>query len=150
MSAPLHYQYASERHSRPLAHIHLDSLLASISACESNNDPRAINPRSGARGLYQFRASTWYSFGTPNHLDAHDPITSRAAAARYLTFLGRLLCDHQLPVTILNLATLYTCGTLTRGIPEYSHRVANLYTDSLRNLPLALLPPPSVSPPHPR
>jgi hypothetical protein len=150
MTAPFSYHYASEPHSRPLAHIHLDSLLSAISACESNLNPLAVNARSGARGLYQFRASTWHSFGTLNHLDAHDPIVARAAATRYLTFLARLLCDHHLPVTILNLATLWTCGTLTRGIPEYSHRVANLYTDSLRNLPLALLPPPSLSSPHPR
>jgi hypothetical protein len=49
---------------------------------ESNNNPRAVNPRSGASGLGQFLASTWRS--TPQGqagASVFDPIANRAAVA---------------------------------------------------------------------
>ena len=150
MNTPHAYNYVSEPHSRPLDGIHINSLLHAISSCESNLDPLAVNPRSGARGLYQFREATWHSFGSRDFLDAHKPGIARTAALRYLAFLARLLLDHNHPVTVLNLATLWTHGTLTRGIPEYSHRVLNLYTDSVSHLPPTVLPPPSLPSSHPR
>ena len=150
MNTPHAYNYVSEPHARPLTGIHITSLLHAISSCESNLNPLAINPRSGTRGLYQFRETTWFSFGTRNFLDAHNPILARTAAINYLTFLARLLLDHGHPVTVLNLATLWNHGTLSRGIPEYSYRVLNLYTDSLRNPPPTVLPPPSLPSSHPR
>jgi len=150
MTCPQGYNYVSEPHARPLDGIHINSLLHAISSCESNLDPLAINPRSGARGLYQFREATWHSFGSHDFLDAHKPGIARTAALRYLAFLARLLLDHGHPVTVLNLATLWTHGTLTRGIPEYSHRVLNLYTDSVSRLPPTVLPPPSLPSSDPR
>ena len=37
---------------------YVDAAL-SVMDCESNGDPLAANPRSSARGLYQFLSSTW-------------------------------------------------------------------------------------------
>ena len=47
---------------RPLVEEHFGALAdeaMGVMACESNGEPFAVNPRSGASGLFQFMPSTW-------------------------------------------------------------------------------------------
>lgn len=57
-----------------------------IAVCESSLDPRAVNPDSGTKGLFQFKDGTWA--GTPEAgRDPFDPATNaRAAAWLYQTY----------------------------------------------------------------
>jgi hypothetical protein len=51
-----------------------------VAACESGDDPGAVNPSSGAEGLFQFLPSTWrsspYATSSP-----FDPVANAEAAA---------------------------------------------------------------------
>jgi hypothetical protein len=62
---------------------------ACIISHESQNNPRAVNPRSGASGLGQFLSSTWKT--TPQGragLSVFDPAANRAAV-EYMLAAGR-------------------------------------------------------------
>ncbi len=53
-------------------------------ACESNGDPKAYNPSSGASGLFQFIPSTWASASVSagySGADVFDGPTNIAVAA---------------------------------------------------------------------
>lgn len=56
----------------------------SVMACESNGDPLALNPTSGAAGLFQFIPSTWAwasDFAGWSGADVFDPEANTAVAA---------------------------------------------------------------------
>jgi hypothetical protein len=46
--------------------------------CESNGDPEAINPYSGAAGLFQFLPSTWASAAPPAGWGGYSPLHAEA------------------------------------------------------------------------
>jgi peptidoglycan hydrolase CwlO-like protein len=46
--------------------------------CESNGDPEAINPYSGAAGLFQFLPSTWASTAPPAGWGGYSPLHAEA------------------------------------------------------------------------
>lgn len=62
--------------------------------CESNGDPEAVNPYSGAAGLFQFLPSTWAStspqagYGGSSALDPEANIATAAWLAGYYQSLG--------------------------------------------------------------
>lgn len=60
-------------------------LLAGLAKVESNFDPHAFNPISGARGLFQFLPETARKFG----INPWDPEESADAACKYLKILIR-------------------------------------------------------------
>ena len=67
----------------------LSARAACIIRRESNNNPNAINARSGASGLGQFLRSTWLS--TPQGragMSVFDPVAN-AAAVEYMLAAGR-------------------------------------------------------------
>jgi hypothetical protein len=60
------------------------STLERIARCESELDPRARNPRSGAAGLFQFVPATWaWASAEAGYAgaDVFDPAANAAAAA---------------------------------------------------------------------
>ena len=71
---PAHYQAAAappvtdavQQPARPVV-TSVSGTVGSVQACiisrESGGNPRAVNPASGAGGLYQFLPSTWQSLG---------------------------------------------------------------------------------------
>lgn len=62
-------------------------LLRRRAWCESRNNPRAVNRRSHASGLFQFLPSTWRT--TPfGHLDIFNPWVNALAAA-WMVSVGR-------------------------------------------------------------
>lgn len=50
-------------------------LALKIAICESNLDPRAKNPSSTAKGIYQFISSTWENYCDGNVFNYKDNIT---------------------------------------------------------------------------
>lgn len=68
----------------------VDRVMDCLSWSESRNVPTAVNPRSGAGGLFQFLPTTWNS--TPQGragLSPFDPVAARAAA-RWMIEQGRI------------------------------------------------------------
>jgi hypothetical protein len=65
---------AARRHDQPAAD------MVRVGRCESNLDPRALNPSGPYHGLFQFLRSTWAS--TPYaERDIYDPVANASAAA---------------------------------------------------------------------
>lgn len=58
-----------------------DDVVAGIAKVESNNDPNAVNKKSGAMGLMQLMPAAWVQYGSGNPFNAQD---SKAAGKRYL------------------------------------------------------------------
>lgn len=61
----------------------LSGFLACVAFRESRNDPTAVNPSSGAGGLFQFLPSTWANLGEPG-LPENAPVSVQIAAAEKL------------------------------------------------------------------
>ena len=61
----------------------LTGFLACVAFRESRNDPTAVNPSSGAGGLFQFLPSTWANLGEPG-LPEDAPVSVQIAAAEKL------------------------------------------------------------------
>ena len=68
----------------------VDRRLSCIASRESQGNPNARNPVSGAAGLFQFLASTWR--GTPQGRAGLSPYNPQAAwaAARWMVDQGRI------------------------------------------------------------
>lgn len=65
-----------------------EELLDNLARVESNNDPKAVNPKSGAKGLYQFIDSTTEMLHKMGHkFDPMNGPQSREAARFYLNYL---------------------------------------------------------------
>jgi hypothetical protein len=67
----------------------VDRVMDCLSWAESRNVPTAVNPRSGASGLFQFLLSTWMT--TPQGRAGYsrfDPVASREAT-RWMIGQGR-------------------------------------------------------------
>jgi hypothetical protein len=67
----------------------VDNVMDCLSWAESRNVPTAVNPRSGASGLFQFLLSTWMT--TPQGRAGYsrfDPVASREAT-RWMIGQGR-------------------------------------------------------------
>jgi hypothetical protein len=67
----------------------IDNVMDCLSWAESRNVPTAVNPRSGASGLFQFLLSTWMT--TPQGRAGYsrfDPVASREAT-RWMINAGR-------------------------------------------------------------
>lgn len=67
------------------------SFRACVIARESGGNPRAVNPRSGAGGLYQFLPSTWRSLGYGGLPEYASVATQNAAFARAYARWGAVL-----------------------------------------------------------
>jgi hypothetical protein len=61
-----HARHSEHRHARQPSHVGTEG-MAAFEACvisrESGGNPRAVNPSSGAGGLFQFLPSTWAGLG---------------------------------------------------------------------------------------
>lgn len=66
-SAPVHHSYSSSSYSSPSSTSSAYSGGSSFQRCvvsrESGGNAHAVNPSSGAGGLYQFLPSTWHALG---------------------------------------------------------------------------------------
>ncbi len=63
------------------------SAMIAVARCESSLNPRAVNPTSGASGLFQFMPSTWRT--TPYaSASIFDPVANANAAA-WMWSVGR-------------------------------------------------------------
>jgi len=78
---------------------------------ESNFNPSASNPRSGARGLMQFMKATWLEWGTYNFDDAYDPELSIAVGCKYLRWLECQLASLEIVLAAYN----YGIGNVQKG-----------------------------------
>jgi soluble lytic murein transglycosylase-like protein len=58
----------------------LDPFFACVAWRESHDDPHAVNPSSGAGGLFQFLPSTWANIGGQGLPQDADPATQIAMA----------------------------------------------------------------------
>lgn len=57
------------------------AFLACVAQVESNNNPTAVNPSSGAGGLYQFLPSSWATYGGTQYAPvAQDATTAEQTA----------------------------------------------------------------------
>lgn len=93
-----------------------------LQQAESGGNPTAANPRSSARGAFQFIDGTWREFARANPElftgmdDAaimaarNDPALSRQAAAWYADQNSRSLAEAGLPVEPATLATAHVFG----------------------------------------
>ena len=61
----------------------LTGFLACVAYRESHNDPTAVNPSSGAGGLFQFLPSTWANLGEPG-LPQNASVAEQISAAQRL------------------------------------------------------------------
>jgi hypothetical protein len=61
-----------------------------VAGCESHYNPNAVNPSSGASGLFQFLPSTWAHLPPPYPSESvFDPAANARAAARYYQDTGQ-------------------------------------------------------------
>ena len=75
-----------ERRHGGAPNVPIPAVLASIAACESHGDPRAISPGGAYRGKYQFSFSTWASVGgSGDPAAASETEQDRRAAILYRT-----------------------------------------------------------------
>jgi len=89
-----------------------------IKQIESSCNPRAINERSGARGLYQLREIAWQDVQRYyDDLDeygyyeyAFDPIINELFAQRYIALLEKYLKNYGIPLNLMNLIVVYNWG----------------------------------------
>lgn len=64
------------------------AILDSLAQVESSGNPRAVNPQSGAQGMYQFMPATTKMLQQKDPtFDPFDPVKARAAASQYLQTL---------------------------------------------------------------
>ena len=82
---------AARRHGIPPR-----GFVAQIGA-ESDWDPQAVNPESGAMGLAQFMPATWTEWG--QGLDPFEPAASLDAGARYMAWIPGWLESQDVPGT---------------------------------------------------
>jgi SLT domain-containing protein len=60
----------------------LPAIFQCIIQHESGGNPRAVNPGSGAAGLFQFLPSTWHSLGYSGSAANYPPSVQYQAAAK--------------------------------------------------------------------
>jgi hypothetical protein len=91
--------------------------LMSIAQIESGGNPRAVNRKTGARGLYQFLPQTWAAetkkeFGKAKSFnDAFDPQISKLIAQKYLNVtIPRMLKGYNIPVNTYTILAAYNWG----------------------------------------
>ena|SRR3990167_585098 len=97
--------------------IDFDKLVKCISQVESNNNPKAVNKKSGALGQYQFMPKTWKEVITklmkqPQYQDfkyAINPIIARQACEAYLHWIEKALQNHKL-ASLDNIIQSYNAG----------------------------------------
>jgi len=104
-----------------------ETVLAAQIKTESNFNPRARNPVSGASGIAQFMPSTWASFGVDGNGDGRkdiwDPADAIPAAARYDCHLKDLV--RKVPGDpVTNMLAAYNAGPGNvlkyNGVPPFA------------------------------
>ena len=105
--------------------------LKTIAQIESGGNPRAVNKRTGARGLYQFMPNTWAAetkkeFGKAKSFnDAFDPKISEVIAQKYLNVtIPRMLKGYNIPVNNHTILAAYNwgIGNLARTVMKFSDK----------------------------
>lgn len=79
-------------------------LLNALAMVESSNDPKAVNPESGAQGKFQFMPDTSAYIGEMmgKKFDPFDPIESEEAAKYYLNYLFKRFGSLDLALAAYN------------------------------------------------
>ncbi len=145
--------YANVQNSPTKCQFATPAWMAAIGTVESNHNPNAVNPSSGATGLMQIMPTTGRQFGTDanqNGYSATDPYDAVLTSAR-------ILCEYEKQVSAIpgdrtrnTIAAYYagpgyvkkTKGNLGNDVAQYAANVITTHTILTEHLANQPPPPP--------